>query len=62
MVRHINDLRVAMKTMKDAHPFAILAMVLLFNLSFKGIHSHVLHSMLCCHWKMQPEMSGILIG
>ena len=29
LVRHIDDLRAAMKTMKDAYPFAILAMVVL---------------------------------
>ncbi|MDO9102554.1 MAG: transposase [Candidatus Nitrotoga sp.] len=29
LVRHIDDLRAAMKTVKDAHPFAILAMVVL---------------------------------
>ena len=27
LVRHIDDLRAAMKTVKDAHPFAILVMV-----------------------------------
>ena len=27
LVRYIDDLRAAMKTVKDAHPFAILAMV-----------------------------------
>jgi len=29
LVRHIDDLRAAMKTVKDAHPFALLAMVVL---------------------------------
>ena len=29
LVRHIDDLRAAMKTVKDAHPFTILAMVVL---------------------------------
>ena len=29
LVRHIDDLRAAMKTVKNAHPFAILAMVVL---------------------------------
>ena len=29
LVRHIDNLRAAMKTVKDAHPFAILAMVVL---------------------------------
>ena len=29
LVRHIDDLRAAMKTVKDAYPFAILAMVVL---------------------------------
>lgn len=29
LVRHIDDLRAAMKTMKDAYPFAVLAMVVL---------------------------------
>ena len=29
LVRHIDDLRATMKTVKDAHPFAILAMVVL---------------------------------
>ncbi|WP_239796848.1 hypothetical protein [Candidatus Nitrotoga arctica] len=28
-MRHIDELRAAMKTVKDAHPFAILAMVVL---------------------------------
>ena len=31
LVRHIDNLRVAMKTVKDAHPFAILAMVVLLE-------------------------------
>ncbi|CAG9931526.1 protein of unknown function [Candidatus Nitrotoga arctica] len=31
MVRHIDDLRAAMKTVKNAHPFAVLAMVVLFE-------------------------------
>lgn len=29
LVRHIDDLRAVMKTVKDAHPFATLAMVVL---------------------------------
>ena len=29
LVRHIDDLRAAMKTVRDAHPFAVLAMVVL---------------------------------
>ena len=29
LVRHIDDLRAAMKTVKAAHPFAVLAMVVL---------------------------------
>ncbi|CAH1189692.1 hypothetical protein NTGBS_1090004 [Candidatus Nitrotoga sp. BS] len=29
MVRYFDDLRAAMKTVKDAHPFALLAMVVL---------------------------------
>ena len=29
LVRHINDLRAAIKTVKDAHPFGTLAMVVL---------------------------------
>ncbi|MEQ1743552.1 MAG: hypothetical protein ABL869_13760 [Candidatus Nitrotoga sp.] len=29
LVRHIDDLRVAMKSVKNAHPFAILAVVVL---------------------------------
>ena len=29
LMRHIDDLRAAMKTVKDAHPFAILEMVVL---------------------------------
>jgi putative transposase len=29
LVRHIDSLRAAMKSVKDAHPFAILAMVVL---------------------------------
>ena len=31
LVRHVDDLRAAMKTVKDAHPFAILAMVVLLE-------------------------------
>ncbi|BBJ23679.1 REP-associated tyrosine transposase [Candidatus Nitrotoga sp. AM1P] len=42
LVRHIDDLRAAMKTVKDAHPFAILAMVVLPE------HLHAI-------WRLPPD-------
>ena len=42
LVRHIEDLRAAMKTVKEAHPFAILAMVVLPE------HLHAI-------WRLPPD-------
>jgi len=42
LVRHIHDLRATMKTLKDAHPFAILAMVVLPE------HLHAI-------WRLPPD-------
>jgi len=42
LVRHIDDLRAAMKTVKDAHPFAILTMVVLPE------HLHAI-------WRLPPD-------
>ena len=42
LVRHIDDLRAAMKTVKDAHPFALLAMVVLPE------HLHTI-------WRLSPD-------
>jgi len=42
LVRHIHDLRATMKTVKDAHPFTILAMVVLPK------HLHAI-------WRLPPD-------
>ena len=42
LVRHIDELRVTMKTVKDAHPFAILAM---------GVLPEHLHEI----WRLPPD-------
>jgi putative transposase len=41
-VRHIDDLRATMKAVKDAHPFAILAM---------GVLPELLHAI----WRLPPD-------
>ena len=48
LVRHINDLRAAMKTVKDAHLFAILAMVVLPE------HLHAI-------WRLPPGDADYLL-
>ncbi len=45
LVRHIDDLRATMKTVKDAHPFVILAMVVLPE------HLHAI-------WLLSPDDAG----
>ncbi|MFZ1546679.1 MAG: hypothetical protein WAT12_06215 [Candidatus Nitrotoga sp.] len=47
MVRHIDDLRAAIKTVKNAYSFAILAMVVLPE------HLHAI-------WRLPPSNTGYL--